>query len=406
MQYAGAGARVIGCDVNPARVEQVQKAQCPFRDEDELPERLSAAVDAGLLTATTDTAAAVREADVAVVIVPLAAGDDHRPDFSIMESAVGDVARGAHPGLTVCFETTLPVGTTRRFGGHIAASAGLEIGVDLGVAFSPERVFSGRTFRDLATYPKLVGGLDAASAEQAASFYRRVLPGVEVRIMGSAEAAEMAKLTETIYRDVNIALANELGRFAAERAIDITEVIAAANSQPFSHVHAPGAGVGGHCIPHYPWFLVSDDPGAKLILTARRVNEEQPGWLLDRLSERLAGLDGRSVLVLGLSYRAGVKEPTSSAGIELVRLLLERGAKTFAHDPLFSDEEIRRYGATPAGLGELASFDAVIVQATHEEYRAIDWGTLRPGAVLVDGRNALERAPIEAAGVVYLGVGR
>jgi nucleotide sugar dehydrogenase len=402
VQYATAGAQVVGADRSSVRVAEVNGSANPFPDEENLAERLSAAVKAGRLTATTDTAAAVRDADVAVVIVPLIAGADHVPDPSSLEAAAADVARGAHDGLLVIIETTVPVGTTRRVVSNIRSATGAAITG----AFSPERVFSGRIFRDLQTYPKIVGGLDDEGTAKAKAFYEQVLPGVEIKVMSNAETAELSKLAETIYRDVNIALANELARYSTDRNVDVTEAIAAANSQPFSHVHDPGAGVGGHCIPHYPWFLAADDPGARVIRAARATNDEQPAWLVDRLTTMLSGLEGRSVLVLGLSYRAGVKEPTSSPGIDLVRLLVSRGAKTYAHDPLFDENETREFGATPASLDDLGNFDALILQAAHESYKTIDWRRLKPGAVVIDGRNWLDRATISSAGGTYVGVGR
>jgi nucleotide sugar dehydrogenase len=403
VQYATAGAQVVGADRSLMRVAEVNAAANPFADEEDLASLLAKAVSSGKLRATTDTAEAVRDADVVVIIVPLVAGPDHVPDPSMLEAAAAEVARGAHDGLLVIVETTVPVGTTRRVVEGIAnASHTTVVG-----AFSPERVFSGRIFRDLATYPKIVGGLSDEGAARAKAFYELILPGVEIKMMSNAETAELSKLAETIYRDVNIALANELARYSTDRNVDVTEAIAAANSQPFSHIHDPGAGVGGHCIPHYPWFLAADDPGARVIRAARQTNDEQPAWLIGRLAGMLeGGLEGRSVLVLGLSYRSGVKEPTSSPGIDLVRTLLDRGAKTYAHDPLFDEDETRSTGATPATLDELGNFDALILQATHETYRDLDWRRLKPGAVVVDGRNWLDRATIEAAGGTYVGVGR
>lgn len=406
VQFARNGCSVTGCDVDPQRVEDINQGREPFAGEAHLAEWLAEAVAAGTLRATTDTAKAVSEADVAVMIVPLYAGPDERPDFRIIESACDAVASGAHAGMLICFETTMPVGATRRLGERIAKQAGLTLGADLHIAFSPERVYSGRIFQDLAAYPKLVGGLDAQSTDRAAAFYRKVLPDAEVWPLQNAETAELAKLAETIYRDVNIALSNELARYASTRNIDITQVIGASNSQPFSHLHDPGIGVGGHCIPHYPWFVIADDPGASVMPAARALNDGQPAWVLDRLADRLGGLTGKKVLVLGLSYRAGVKEPTSSPGIDLVRLLPSRGADAFAHDPLFDQHETLSLGATPASPGDLGSFDAIIVQASHGDYDTIDWSHLKPGTVVVDGRNTLSRELIERAGAIYMGIGR
>ena len=192
---------------------------------------------------------------------------------------------------------------------------------------SPERVYSGRIFKDLATYPKLVGGLSEAGERRAIELYSAFLD-VEVRAMGSAEAAELTKLAETTYRDVNIALANEFARFADRSGIDIGRVIDAANSQPFSHIHRPGIAVGGHCIPVYPRFYLDRDPQARLPAVSREVNEQMPAYAVELLAKELPdGLEGVRVVILGVSYRGDVKE-TAFSGAFAVRRELEPGALT------------------------------------------------------------------------------
>ena len=253
-----------------------------------------------------------------------------------MDAAVAAIAPGLHAGSTVVFETTLPVGDTRgRYSPRLAEVSGLTLEENLFVAFSPERLYSGATLRNLATYPKLVGGLGQASTARAAAFYDSVLDA-DVVVMSSAEAAEFAKLADTTYRDVNIALANEFARYADRIGVDITEVIAAANSQPYSHIHQPGLGVGGHCIPVYPHFLLDRAPELELVALARKVNDGQVDVALDVMTETLGGLDGRTVLVLGVTYRHGVKELAYSRALPLIDGLLEGGARTLAFDPLLT----------------------------------------------------------------------
>ena len=257
VQYASRGHEVIGCDVDAGVVAAVNDGQPPHPGEAEVDERLPGLVASGRLRATTDDRAGVDGAEAVVVIVPVAVDQERRIDFRAIDAATRDVGAGIGPGSLVVFETTLPVGTTRdRLTPVLAQESGLTPERDLFVAFSPERVLVGRVLTDLRRYPKVVGGIGPESARRATAFYDQVLDaGTEVRTVSSAEAAEMTKLAETTYRDVNIALANEYARFAAERDIDVIEVIEAANSQPYSHVHRPGVGVGGHCIPVYPYFL-------------------------------------------------------------------------------------------------------------------------------------------------------
>ena len=176
----------------------------------------------------------------------------------------------------------------------LEAGSGLRAGADFHLAFSPERVLVGRVLLDLARYPKIVGGTTEEATRRAVAFYEAALePGTEIRALANAEAAEMTKLAETTYRDVNIALANEFAQVAARRGIDVTEVIAAANSQPYSHIHQPGVGVGGHCIPVYPHLLFSAEPDMQLPPVARAVNDGMAAYAVGRLGEALGTLDGR-----------------------------------------------------------------------------------------------------------------
>ncbi len=197
--------------------------------------------------------------------------------------------------------------------------------------------------------------------------------------MSTAEAAEFAKLADTTYRDVNIALANEFARYADRIGVDITEVIAAANSQPYSHIHQPGLGVGGHCIPVYPHFLLDRAPELELVALSRRVNDGQVDNAIRSIEAALGGLDGAEVLVLGLTYRDGVKELAYSRALPLIERLAGQGAHVLAYDPLLSDEEVARTGATPWRWGEAAPAVRAIVTQT------ADPAVARPGPGLVPG---------------------
>ena len=234
-------------------------------------------------------------ADVVVLIVPVMLDDEQQPDYRYMDAAVDAIAPGRpRRARSVIFETTLPVGDTRgRFAPRLEAASGLTADEDLFVAFSPERLYSGAALRNLATYPKLVGGIGPASTARAAAFYDAVLD-TEIVAMSSAEAAEFSKLADTTYRDVNIALANEFARYAERVGVDVHEVIAAANSQPYSHIHQPGLGVGGHCIPVYPHFLLSRAPELELVELSRRTNDGQVGVAIRALQQELGGLGGRA----------------------------------------------------------------------------------------------------------------
>jgi nucleotide sugar dehydrogenase len=292
----------------------------------------------------------------------------------------------------------------------LASGSGLVEGQDFDVVFSPERVLTGRVFADLRKYPKLVGGLSEHGAKRAVEFYEAVLefddrPDLErpngVWDLGSAEAAELAKLAETTYRDVNIGLANQFARFAATQGIDIYQVIEASNSQPYSHIHRPGIAVGGHCIPIYPRLYLHTDPEATVVRAAREANAGMPAYTIGLLAGAHGDLTGAKVAVLGVSYRGGVKESAFSGVFAAVAALEAAGAVPVVHDPLYSDEEIEKLGFTVHHLGE--PVDAAVIQTDHAAYRTLSPRDLPGLRTLVDGRRITTAS--DWPGVVHRTVG-
>jgi len=397
VQFANKGHHVIGCDVNQKAVDLINAGTEPFPGEAHLDEYLKKTVASGNLVATTDTKTAVAQCEAVVIVVPLFVDNDGVPDFGWMDAATKDIAEGLKPGTLVSYETTLPVGTTRtRFAPMLEKISGLKAGIDFHLVFSPERVLTGRVFADLRKYPKLVGGIDPASARAGIDFYKAVLdfddrPDLTeangVWDMGSAEASEMAKLAETTYRDVNIGLANQFAIFAETANIDIAKVIAASNSQPFSHIHQPGIAVGGHCIPIYPRFYLWNHPEATVVRAAREANAAMPAHAVGMLAGALGSLKDKKVAVLGISYRGGVKESAFSGVFPTVIALKAAGADVLVHDPMYTDEEITNYGFTPYSLG--GNVDGLILQADHAEYKKLT-ATSFPGVkAVIDGRRTM-----------------
>ena len=408
VQYASRGHEVVGCDIDERIVNSINDGISPHDDEPALVERVPELVRSGRLRATTDDAAGVSQADVVVVIVPVAVDERREIDFGPIDAATREIAHGLRPGTLVVYETTLPVGTTRdRFGPMLQEGSGLTLEHDLFLAFSPERVLVGRVLLDLRRYPKVVGGVSEESTRRAVAFYEAALDeGTEIRAVANAETAEMTKLAETTYRDVNIALANEYARYAAKRGIDVSEVIAAANSQPYSHIHAPGVGVGGHCIPVYPHFLFNAEPDLRLPPLARAINDEMAAFAVSELERRLGPLPGVDVLVLGIAYRADVREDAFSAAFRLRDALLAAGAIVHGHDPYFAAEHLQGLGFAPYDLAAPTPVRAAVVQAPHAAYQALDLATVPGLELLLDGRNALDPAAVAAAGIAYAGIGR
>src|SRR4029079_8213678 len=256
-----------------------------------------------------------------------------------------------------------------------------------------------------------VGGIGPRSTDRASRFYASVLDA-EVVAMSSAEAAELSKLAETTYRDVNIAFANELATYASRVGVDVLEAIRAANSQPYSHIHQPGLGVGGNCIPVYPHFLLSRAPEMELVGLSRRVNDGQVDAAVDRLRDELGGLRDVPVLVLGLTYREGVKELAYSRAIPLVDRLIDEGARVEAWDPLLSAAEIEALGASAWTWASPSEARAIVTQTADPSFRRLDAGWFPDLEVIVDGRNSLRdvglpgRVRVLGIGVPPRGAGR
>lgn len=396
VQFAASGHEVVGVDVNERQVATINEAKEPFPGEEQLAERLAELVPAGRLRATTDYADAIPDADAVVLVAPVFVDEETwEPDFRYMDAATRSLAEYLTPGTVVAYETTLPVGTTRtRFVPVLEEVSGLKESRDFFAVYSPERVLTGRVFADLRKYPKLIGALSLAGAAKGRELYEAVLqfderPDLDrangVWDLGSPEAAELAKLAETTYRDLNIGFANELALFCQDHGIDVYKVIAASNSQPYSHIHQPGIAVGGHCIPVYPRLYLSTDPHAEIVRTARKLNASVPGKLVGRAEEILGSLEGLTAVVLGAAYRAGVKETAFSGVFPTVAELEARGARVRVHDPFYSDEELAKYGWDAWHEGDNA--DLAIVQTNHPEYRGYTAETIPGVRLLIDGRN-------------------
>ena len=412
--FASKGHEVIGVDVNAETVATINAGEEPFPGEAHLAEYLAEYVPAGNLRATANYADAIPGAAAVVVVVPLFVDDEDNPDFGWMDASTKDIAANLTPGTLISYETTLPVGTTRaRWKPALEAGSGLTEGTDFHVVFSPERVLTGRVFEDLRKYPKLIGGLSDDGTRAGIAFYRQVLDFDDrpdlgrangVWDLGSAEASEMAKLAETTYRDVNIGLANQFAIFSEKVGIDVFQVIAASNSQPYSHIHNPGIAVGGHCIPVYPRLYLFNDPQATVVRAARETNASMPSYAVNLLEEAHGDLTGARIAVLGVAYRGGVKESAFSGVFPTVAALILRGAIVSVHDPLYTDDEITRLGFTPHALG--TEVDGVIVQADHENYRTLAAIDIPGATTVIDGRRIVDESLLPGIRVITIGMAR
>jgi nucleotide sugar dehydrogenase len=402
------GAFVTVCDINAALVQTIAAGDCPY-EEPGLSSLMRTLHDARRLHATTDTASASRDADAVIVIVPAHLTPERDIDFTNLRAAAAAVGTGLRRGTLVVFETTVSVGGTRReLVPVLEAHSGLTAGRDFFAAYSPERVKANLVLERLQTTLKIVGGIDGASGAKAFALYRNYL-GAPVDDVGSLEAAEMTKLLGMLYRDVNIALANELAAFCTVAGVDFERIRSAANSDGEAHLLAPGIGVGGHCTPVYPYFLTRESRRVgitqRISEAAREINDDQPRQQLDRLARVWQPFAGRTIHILGLGFRPGVKVDTFSPAYPLRADLVQRGAIATIEDPYYSQTELRQAGFQPGTVGEA---DAVVLNTAHPEFARPDFKSWRDAGVQVvlDGRNCWSQEQVEGAGLIYLGVGR
>lgn len=402
------GGIVTVSDINESLAEMIHAGICPY-EEPGLRELMAELHQSGRLRATTDTIKATSESDVVVVIVPAHLTPECDIDFTILKDVSFQIGKGLRPGTLVIYETTVAVGGTRR---HLISAleehSGLRAGVDFFVGYSPERVKANLVLERLEVTPKVVGGLNPESSAKAVSFYRQFL-GAPVDDVGTIEAAEMSKLLGMLYRDVNIALANEFAAFCEKAGVDFERVRASANTDGEANLLLPGIGVGGHCVPVYPYFLTRESRRLglpqRISETAREINDQQPARQLSRVSENWKPLAGKRVHILGLGFRPGVKVDILSPSYALQHELTKMGAIVTIEDPYFTDDELTSAGFEP---GKVSGSQVVVLCTGHKEFENPDftaWKTEGVEAIL-DGRNLWDQSKAETADLLYFGIGR
>lgn len=402
-----AGYRVIGFDIDQTKVDRLRRGEAYLKH---LGEDLARHLAASERFEPTTDPSQLGNADVVVLCVPTPLGPHHDPDLSFVENSTRQIARVLRPGALVSLESTSYPGTTREVCLPILQAAGRRVGQDCFLVFSPEREDPGRQGVSTRTIPRLVGGVDPASAAMGVAFYRSVVDRViEVE---SAEVAEAAKLLENIYRAVNIALVNELKPVLSAMGLDIWRVIEAASTKPYGfQPFYPGPGWGGHCIPIDPFYLTwkAREVGmsTRFIELAGEINSRMPRQVVERVAEAInddgKSLRGADVLVIGLAYKPDVDDVRETPAAEVIDLLNERGANVSYHDPhVAAFPRMRRHSfdmkSETLSAARVARADCVLIITDH---RLIDWAMLGEHArLIVDTRNAMARAGKVKARVV------
>ena len=348
---ADSGFEVIGVDVDEEKVKKINQGMNFLKDEPGLDELVSK-YGGDRLLATTNYMDA-RDCELHIVIVPLFLDENKIPDFRCLESAFRNIGKILKKGDSVVLETTVPPLTTETKAKRwLEEESGLKLG-EFYLAHSPERVMAGYCISRLKEFPKIIGGVDKESGERIYQIYKKFIPNLH--LVSNARTAEFIKVMEGCYRDVNIALANELFKMAEELGIDFYEARKFANHE-YCHIHLPSTGVGGHCIPVYPWFLIREMEKreryahSKILKIAREVNDDMINYWAERIVLECMKIEKPlrdiKICVKGITFRKGVNETRFSRNFALAKLLKEKGLNVGVFDEMFDKEEIENLGLT------------------------------------------------------------
>lgn len=404
-ELARAGFRVLGFDVSERIVQGVNAGESHIRDVSS--ESLSSVVGPGGLEATTDMGR-LAECDAISICVPTPLSKTRDPDISYVASAATSISAVLRPGQLVVLESTTYPGTTRELVLPVLERSGLKVGEDFFLCFSPERVDPGNPTWNTVNTPKVIGGITPSCLEAGQALYSQVMERVVP--VSSTEAAELTKLLENTFRSINIALVNEMAQVADRLGVDVWEVIDAAATKPFGFMKfVPGPGIGGHCIPLDPYYLVwkmkTLNYKTRMVELAGEINAEMPRFVVtkvqDALNRHRRAVNGSSILVLGVAYKRDIDDVRESPALDVIRLLEERGAEIRYHDPYVPvlDEDGVERRSVELTDEELSEADCVVITTDHS---SVDYErVVRLAKLVVDTRNATRG--IEGGHIVGLG---
>ncbi len=413
--FVANGIQVIGVDINPNVLESLRAGRVHIH-EPGLRELVESALQSGALT----VAAAPSEADAFIIAVPTPFQDGKfgqyqdkaykLADMRAVTSAAEAILPHLRQGNLVVLESTSPPRTTVDLVAPILEKSGLKAGLDFHLVYSPERVLPGQILRELVENARVIGGVTPQAAQAASDLYATFVKG-EI-IQTDATTAEMVKLMENTYRDVNIAIANEFSRLAERFGVDVWEAIRLANHHPRVKIHNPGPGVGGHCVSVDPWFFVEAAPDlSRLIARARQVNDLQPAFVVETLKKALGPLAGKRIAALGLAFKPDVDDLRESPAVEVIHLLTKAGAAVKAFEPFKPEAALPGVDAAPTLELALQDADAVLLLVNHSQFRALSpeaLKTITPARVVLDTVNGWAGKDWAAAGFTLfrLGVGK
>jgi UDP-N-acetyl-D-mannosaminuronic acid dehydrogenase len=400
--FATHGIKVVGVDTNTRIVESLNNGHVHLF-EPGLRTLVQAAIGSKNLTIQN----APQKADAFIIAVPTPFKEEKSADLSYVVEAAEAIVPFLEKGNLVILESTSPPRTTVDIVAPILEKSGLKAGTDFHLAYSPERVLPGQILRELIENARVIGGIDSQSAEAGKALYSTFVRG-EI-ILTDATTAEMVKLMENTYRDINIAAANEFSRLAARFEVDIWEAIDIANLHPRVKILQPGPGVGGHCISVDPWFFVEAAPDlAHLIHTARRVNDGQPQFVVSSLTAAAGGLNGKKIAALGLAYKPNVDDLRESPAIEVVKELVTAGCVVSVYEPFDTDYVVSGANTTTSLAEAAKGADIILLLVPHTQLTDIkpeQIKLLAPSAMIFDTVNGWDGSAWKQAGFSYFRLG-
>jgi nucleotide sugar dehydrogenase len=401
------GYRVFGIDINRLRVNQLNRGINTLPDEPSLNERIARRP----FVAST-TFAPVSRADFVIICVPTPVDHGYKPDLRPVIGAARGIARHLRSGQTIILESTVNPGVCEEVVMPILAGGKLQVGRDFELAHCPERINPGDPTWHVGNIPRCVGASTNRGAIKTAKFYRTITTG-EVRVMKSLKEAEATKIVENSFRDINIAFVNELAKSFDALGIDVADVIKGSATKPFAFMaHYPSVGVGGHCIPVDPYYLIERAWQAgfdhKFLRLAREINNSMPAYVVQKLQAALnehcqRSLKGTGIGLLGVSYKANVGDIRESPSLKVIDLLTQAGAKLNIYDPYIPAQ------STTKSISDLLHKSlAVIVAVNHREFLDLDFKAMKRAGVriVIDGKNCLSKEAAVKTGLYYYGIGR
>jgi nucleotide sugar dehydrogenase len=417
--FADKGAKVIGVDINQKIVDTINRGVCP-NQEPNLPNILKKVIRNRKFRATRSLSRAISRSQVIFITVPTSVDNLGKSDYTILEKVCKEIGKKIQKYSLVILESTVaPTITERVVKTTIEKHSGLKAGMDFGLAHSPIRAMGGNVLKNLRSYNKIVGANDKKSLDITSLIHSVIVEGSIIKVKDLI-TAEASKIFETVYRDVNIALANELAMFCEKAKIDFMEAKNAANTQPYSNLHTPSIGVGGHCLPIYPHMLLTEsnflEAPLKVVKEGRKINEDMPKHVARLVANglRTCGktLKRSKVTILGISYRPDIKEVRFSPSLELIKILERRGCRTIVYDPMFSHSEIEKMGFKTETTLKRAfeKTDCVVIAVAHKVFKTLNPQEIAMHSsmpcVIVDGAHILNSKNIEKLGMIFRGIGR